>query len=272
MAIKDGSSQPAERYERILIYADPKCGKTRLATSLPDRFGNSIYVAWDPGTERLGPVLEPYRKRLHPIQSAPEPGKPYKPDEDAFVIALTDWRERFPLARTLVFDHITAFAEDALSSIADTGQFSDKHIAISAGKGAKMNIPMEGDYGAVHGIVDRLTTYLFRQPLHLIVLAHATMLESKSGEGLIGGPATVGKAAVRKYAGRFDTVIHLGRRMKEQKEVFTAYTDKHSFWTAGVRSHLPTNPIPSVELSPDPSNFWALYDKHFFLEPAAVAA
>lgn len=269
MGIKESNGVPLERLERILIYADPKCGKTRLATSLPDLFGESVYIAWDPGTEHLGPVLEPYRSRLHPIQSLPEPGKKYAPDVDAFAIALTDWREKYPKAKTLIWDHMSATAEDCLAQIADAGQFSDKHVAIGTpGSLGKLNVPMEGDYGAVHSTIDRLTTYLFRQPLHLIILTHATMVEAKDGSGLLGGPATVGRAAVRKYAGRFDTVIHLARKRREKSDAFMAYTDKHdNLWTAGIRSSLLINPIPTLELAPDPINFWLMYLKNFSLPP-----
>lgn len=255
-----------ERLERILIYADPKCGKTRLATSLPEHFGESIYVAWDPGTEHLGPVLTHYRPRLHPIQSVPDGKNPYTPDIDAFAIALTDWKKEYPNAKTLIWDHMTATAEDCLAQIADAGQFSDKHIKIGTPSSAgKLNVPMEGDYGAVHSTIDRLTTYLFRQPLHLIILTHATMIESKDGSGLLGGPATVGRASVRKYAGRFDTVIHLARKRKDKAgDAFVAFTDKHdNLWSAGVRSSLLTNPMPTFELAPDPSNFWLAYLKNF---------
>ena len=271
MAIKEGPDATS-RLERILIYADPKCGKTRLATSLPeDPFGDIIYVAWDPGTERLGPVLPNYRSRLHVICSQPEAGKPYAPDVDAFAIALMDWRTKYPGARTLVWDHISATAEDCLAYVADSGQFSKSHVSIGApGSAGKLNLPMEGDYGAVHGIIDRLTTYLFRQPLHLIILAHATITEAKDGSGILGGPATIGRAAVRKYAGRFDTVIHLARKRREKGEAFTAFLDKHDqLWGAGVRSSLLVNPMPFFDLGPDPGaagNFWPTYLKNFTLE------
>jgi len=265
MALKRLSTSPTEttRLERILIYADPKCGKTRLATSLPEHFGEAVYVAWDPGTEHLGPVLAKYRSRLHPIQSTPKIGEPYEPDKDAFSIALTDWTTEWPHVKTLIWDNITATAEDLLSHVADTAQFSSSHVKINTGK-SHLNLPMEGDYGAVHGMIDRLTTYLFRQPLHLIILAHAQIAESKDGSGTLGGPATIGKASVRKYAGRFDTVIHLATKTKDGKQSFTAHMDKHAnIWTGGIRSHLALNPMPSTDLEPDPISFWNKYLQHF---------
>jgi AAA domain-containing protein len=268
MALKRGTVSDT-RLERVLIYGDPKSGKTRLATSLPSEFGEAIYVAWDPGTEHLGPVLEAHRPRLHVIQSVPDGKTAYSPDVDAFAIALHDWRGEYPNVRTLIWDHITATAEDCLFAVADSGQFSDKHIRIGDPKSAgKLNVPMEGDYGAIHSTIDRLTTYLFRQPLHLIILAHATMTEAKDGSGLIGGPATVGRASVRKYAGRFDTVVHIARKHRDKAERFVAFTDRHdNLWNAGVRSSLLTNPMPSFELAPDPINFWLAYQKNFSLAP-----
>src|SRR3972149_5190804 len=97
-------TEPSERFERILEYSDPKSGKTRLATSLTERFGDILYVAADPGSEGLASVLSPYSSRCKVITSTPEPGKKYDPIDDAFHIAIMDWKKEFPTVKTLVWD------------------------------------------------------------------------------------------------------------------------------------------------------------------------
>lgn len=266
-------TSPQSLPERILIYGDPKTGKTRLATSLPDRFGDILYFAADPGSESLSSVLRLYRHRLVVVKPGPDPSKPnqkYDPDVDAFTFALFDWSKELPLVRTVVWDTLTATSFDILSQLADSGAFSEsKHIAIGS-DASRQNIAMQGDYGAAQNRIDRLMDFLFRIPQHLIVVCHAKMDESRNGEGLEGGPATVGSATVRKFPGRFDTVIHTHRTYSPSKTPggpaetkLAAFTSRHSFWSAGIRGSIPTNPIPVVPLDPDPINFWNLFDSHF---------
>ena len=81
-----------------------------------------------------------------------------------------------------------------------------------------------------------------------------------------GGPATAGKATVRSFPGRFDTVIHLERRTVDKTPSITAHTERHGIWSAGIRSGHLVNPMPSIKLDPDPINFWKEYDRHFRTE------
>lgn len=265
MGLKRIQEPSNHRLERILIYGDPKTGKTRLATSLTERFGNLIYFAADPGSEGLASVLQPKKGQIHIVASAPEPGKKYDPIDDAFQIAIMDWSKEYPNAKTLVWDTMTATSMAVLQHVADTGQFSQgSHIALGTpGTAGRQNIPMQGDYMATHNIISRLVDYLFRQQLHIVVVCHATYDEPRDGGSVEGGPATSGKATVRSFPGKFDSVIHLQRRTVEGKPVVEAFTERHGIWSAGIRSGHKINPMPKTVLEADPTHFWQTFDSHF---------
>jgi hypothetical protein len=287
MALKIGSPT-AERLERILIYGDPKTGKSRLATSLTERFGDILYVAADPGSSGLSSVLEKYRTRCRVLTggNANPPSVQDNPHKDAFLVACNDWIGKPPVEwvgkpsiSTIVWDTMTATASDILSYVATSGQFSDKaHIGLGQPGGVEhQKLPMQGDYMATHNIISRLVDFLFKQPLHLIVVCHATYDEPREGGSVEGGPATAGKATVRSFPGRFDTVIHLTRRASTGQNIgagasdgarassVTAWTERHGIWSAGIRSGHAVNPMPKLDLDADPVNFWKAFDSHFSL-------
>jgi len=266
MALREGTA--AQSLERILIYGDPKIGKTRLATHLPERFGSAVYVAFDPGSASLPSTAPSYAARLKVLEPVPDATGRTAPDEDAFNLALTDWKAKYPEdnIRTLIWDTMTATATACLSYIADQGQFSqEKHIRIG-GTVSGHNLPIPGDYGGAQNMMDRLRTFLFQQPLHLIVICHADVEETKLGIPIHGGPALVGKAKIRTYAGWFDSVIHLARQTvideKGGRSALVAYTEGHDIWIGGTRSQHLNNPLPRIELDPDPINFWNARDAH----------
>lgn len=276
MALKLGSPT-SERLERILIYGDPKTGKTRLATSLTARFGDFAYVAADPGSSGLASVLSGYRDRARVISmlSGASPSVQDNPHRDAFLVACNDWLGKSPSEwagkppiKTIVWDTMTATALDILAYVANSGQFSEKaHIGLGQpGSVEHQKIPMQGDFMATQGIVSRLVDFLFKQPLHLIVICHSGYDEPREGGNVEGGPTTVGKATIRSFPGRFDTVIHLTRRSSatgtgNPGSAVTAWTERHGMWSAGIRSKHETNPIPKIDLNPDPVNFWLQYDQ-----------
>lgn len=274
MGIKTGAPGYSNQFERVIVYSEPKSGKTRFSTSLPERFGKIVYFAADPGSESLGPVLPQYRERIYVIQSGPEVGKVYNPRADAMFVAQHDWTKdpKTPGAGTLVWDTLTQTSIQILAHIADSGEFSQsKHISIGTpGQPDFYNIPMEGDYGAAQNSISRTVDFLFRLPMHVIVVCHATYDEPKGGGSLEGGPATVGKATVRSFPGRFNTAIHLVRRDVPGKvgepsvSEITAWTERHGIWSAGIRSSHEVNPIPKIRLNPDPINFWDQYDGVFW--------
>lgn len=266
-----------EPLERWCIYGRPKVGKTRFALSLPERYGEIVYVGWDPSSERLDSVLPQYRNRIHLVQSRPEPGKAYDPRMDAFLIARENWQKRWPQVKTLVWDTFTATALDTLTAISDSGSFSaSAHITLGQrGSVDFQTVPMQGDYGAVQNALDRIVTFLFQQPLHLFLICHEGYTESTEAgaKTLIGGPYTVGRATISSFPGRFPTVIRLTRQTigygNDAKVAITAWTETQGPWVAGIRSQHLQNPIPIVKLEADPINFHKSYE-HFFL-PAREA-
>jgi len=264
----------AERLERILIYGDPKTGKTRLATSLTGRFGEILYVASDPGSESASSVLTPYVGRLHCVKPTGGDTAKSNPHVDAFEIATRDWKKDFPEVRTLIWDTMTATALDILQYVATSGQFSQTaHVGLGTpGSVEHQKLPMQGDYMATHNIISRLVDFLFKQPLHLIVICHATYDEPKEGGAVEGGPATAGKATVRSFPGKFDAVIRVARRASGGAptagvgggaSTVTAFTERVGIWSAGIRSGHATNPMPKVDLQSDPINLWEQYDSNF---------
>lgn len=278
MGITDFSSTE-DRFERVLIYGAPKTGKTRFATSLPARWGEVIYVAADPTSERLDSILPALQSRLHVVGSRPKAGEPYNPRTDAFVMAQENWRARFAGAKTIVWDTITATGWDILVSIADQGSFSEsKHITMGS-KATKdlQSIPMQGDYMAAQNAIDRITTFLFMQPMNVIVVAHEGFKEAQEAgaKTITGGPVTVGTATIGSYAGRFPTCIRLTRQStgfgKDARPKITAWTETQNIWLAGVRSPHDYNPLPVCELQPNPMNFWVEHDRHF-AAPEALRA
>lgn len=262
-----------DTYERILIYGAPKVGKTRFATSLPARFGNIVYFAVDPGSERLDSVLAPYVSRIHVVQSRPaKVGDVLDSRRDAFLVSQNDWVAQYPAVRTLVWDTLTISSQQILQHISDQGAFSSAgHISMGV-KGSKeyQTVPMQGDYGAAQNAVDRIISFLFQQPLHIIIVAHEGYRESMEAgsKTLIGGPLTVGSKTIGSIAGRFPTCIRLTRRTEGSgstaRSRVIAYTETNGIWVAGVRSKHLSNPLPMVDVIGDPlESFWKPYDSTF---------
>lgn len=271
-SILDPSKVP--NYEKVLIYADPKAGKTRLATSLPEEWGDIIYIGADAGSEQLRSVLPQYQSRIIPIKpkrrSAAEPD--VNPVAGAFAIAMHNWKETYPKMGVLVWDTITATSRTMLQHVADTEQFSKRHVKFETPDGV-VSIPMEGDYGGVQEQMDRLTDILLTKPYHVIVLAHKGLQTVKSGEDTIvtgGGALTVGKATISSFAGKFNPVFHMITENKPSIGKNPATTDyivlgeTRGHYKAGVRQgKKPGNPFARVVLQEDPVHFWNDYIENF---------
>lgn len=271
---------PDSVWQRTALYGHPKSGKTRAATSLPwgARWGErAIYVAADPGSSELGSVLLSNRERL--IIAEPETkvqaGRMiYDPLSEAVAIATRDWKKEFPDAKTLIWDTMTQTSRDLLSAYADSGAFSEKHVTF--GKPGSLEYhaaPMEGDYAAAQRSIQFILDYLFRQPLHLIILFHEDHVEPKENnpsETLYGGPTIVGKAGIKAIAARFDNLFRCeckdvmvkNARPNEPNRMtkHLIHTRQKYIWLAGFRNPLHDNPMPVIELDSDPVNFWRAFD------------
>lgn len=266
--------------QRIAIYGDPKTGKTPLALSLPfgdDYWGEAVYVCADDGSESLRSCPRETIKYIHRVKPAADPksGK-YDPAAEAFEIAMTDWRKEWPAVKTLVWDTMSETAIDVLGNIADTGQFSEKkHIVLSPDTAAEQNIPMQGDFGGAQSVIERLQKRLFKSPLNLVVIFHADVEEKDNGTIVVGGPATIGKATIRKVAKPYDAVLRIEKKSvynaetKKSEQQIIIHTDASGAWIGGVR--VPgKNMMPSIVVPNDKpfSLFWPKFKSAFYPDAA----
>jgi len=247
--------------ERICIYGPPKVGKSTLATSLPwgEYWGEkAAYIAADDNAETLKSVLKHNKDRLVVIK--PDGGPSWM--REAVSLARTDWKAQG--CSTLIWDTMTATSGRILREYSDSGVFSEKHAVQVGDKkdGSWHTSPMEGDYGAAQNTIALLHEHLWTQPIHLIVLFQDDVAEPKSGaiEGLMGGPATVGKKAIRWIPAKYDTVLFMQRiNMTPETQRVVVNTVQRGIWPAGVRNDDPELKLPAqIALDRDPKAFWTL--------------
>lgn len=255
------------RRELILGYAAAGGGKTRLFTSLPERFGDMVYFALDDGSEDLDSVLHKYRPRIHVIK--PE----FKdPIADAGKIAVTNWQRDFPKAKTLILDTFSNLTWKMLNHVTEKGMFQAKHNSVGTpGTPMYTALPDKGDYGGVHGIIRNFVSAIIaNQPgMNIIMICHQDT-DKDDLAGTVGGPATVGRAMIEWLPARFKTVIRLDRAVENavaggqviQKTKYIARTSPHGAWIARINEASETgNPIPVTVLNVDPINFWNDHDR-----------
>lgn len=263
--IEPGSARALR--ELILIYGIPGSGKTRLATSLPERFGKVAYFAFDKGSESLASVLDGYRTRIDV----------FKPDwKDPIVgaaeIELTDWKKLG--YNTIILDTFTTLSKQWLNFVAQEGHFQEKRNYIGTpGKPGFVALPDKGHYGGTATIIQNFIDGLIdRQPeVNIICICHEYLREKdEKGHGsVLGGPATVGKASLEWLAAQFATVIRMDRKIEPtfvnnvrgEKTSLIARMAQHGNYIARRNeSAAGGNPLPKLTLDPDPINFWKAYD------------
>jgi len=253
----------ADPRERILIYSVAGEGKTRLATSLTERFGEIIYIAIDEGSESLDSVLPKYRSRIHVYRPRWE-----NPLEDAGEIATTNWKAKHPNAKTIIIDTFTTWTWFVLQYITNKGMFSTKRVKIGEGTKMETALPDVGEYGGVHAQIRLFLSLLFntQRDMNIIVLCHSDPPEPGRGAG---GPSTVGKKMTEWLPARFKTVIRLDREVTNdivkgtvvQVSKRVARCAPHGEWIARINEASETgNPMPAVVLDVDPRNLWVQYD------------
>ena len=253
-----------EPRERILVYSVAGYGKTRFVTSLTDRFGEIIYIAIDEGSESLDSVLSKYRSRIHV-----EALDGINPLEDAAAIVHTNWKAKYPKAKTLVIDTFSTWTWNVLQYITNAGMFSTKRVVIGEGTKQATALPDVGEYGGVHAQIRLFLTNLFnvQRDMNIIIVCHSDPPEAGRGKG---GPSTVGKKMTEWLPARFKTVIHLDREVSNvitnsqvlQSSKLRAYSAPHGEWIARINeSSEKGNPMPVFDLPIDPNPYWVRYDE-----------
>lgn len=245
-----------------LIYGAAGAGKSRLATSLPERFGRIAYIAIDRGSENLGSVLPKYRDRI----------RRFKFDmDDPFVaagaIALTDWKKEYD-CDTLVIDTYTTLVWKQLLYGSRKGVFNKESKDLPRGVGVPNTknyvvIPTQRDYGGVQGAVQAFLSMVEenQKAINVIFVCHETTTSQN-----VGGPRLAGKALTDWFPGMFTVTVHLDREDKKVRKEGGGFVTEarhiarvanHSHWIAGFKENDPRGcQLRSVELEPDPVNFW----------------
>lgn len=246
-----------ERKERILVYGVGGEGKTRFVTSLPEVFGEIVYIALDEGNENLDSVLPQYRSRIHVVTPKWE-----NPLAEAEEISKTNWKAHYPEAKTIIVDTFSSWAWRALQYITDNGMFSEKRVKIG-----NVALPDVGEYGGTQAQIRTFISNImrFQRDMHIIIVCHSDPPEAKRGAG---GPSTVGKKMTEWLPARFKTVIRLDREVTNdivkgavvQTSRFVARSAPHGEWIARINENSSTgNPMPTVLLNVDPRNYWDDY-------------
>lgn len=279
-----------EPLQRVAITGDPKSGKSPLATQLPlgtPYFGEALYIASDSGSEGLRSTPAEMRKHLHvvkPLDKDPKTGQSIAMAE-MWDILMRDWTKPdprighpgWPNVKTLIWDTASETGEDVLYEIADKGQFSDSaHITIGdPGSSWAHNIPMQGDYGAAQDEIAKMLKLVLRSPLHVFVLFHLRIHETKGGQALVGGPGTVGSATIRKTAKPFDAVLRTEKKLwtgevakqKVTEQRVHIHSEASGIWVGGVRKS-GKNPMPLVSIPNDKplAAYWPRFMESFYPE------
>lgn len=267
MALKQVTPEAVAR-ELILIYGSPGSGKTRLATSLPERFGKIAYFAMDDGSEALSSVLSQYRDRITVFR--PEWGDPMV---EAVELTHTDWKAKG--FTTLIVDTFTAYTQKTLDHIVHKGLAQANHRGMgNPGTPAYTALPDMADYGMTQAVIRNFIANLFnhQRDLNILLICHQTLdRNEKDDKASLGGPATVGRAMVEWLPSRFSSVIRMDRIARqvakggkvETETKLIARMAQHGVWIARRNeAGKDGNPLPSLELDVDPKNFWVEYDKN----------
>jgi hypothetical protein len=254
----------ASTFERIIIYGRAGIGKTRLALSLPPRYGDIIYYAADTNTEFLSSISPEKRNRV--IVVKPEAGTPI---ENFMEFCIRDWSTLYPNARTIVVDTFSKIALDCITQSANSGSMDrEKHYVIGDPTKGGQAIPNRGDYQAIESLSRGFLNMLFekQKKYHIVFVCHEDV-KVVEGVQATGGPAHPGRAMLEYLPAQFNTVIRLIRDEvltpdNTVESVVVAVTENDGRFIAKVRTadEVNPNPIGRVVLDRDPVNLWNKYD------------
>lgn len=261
----------SEKSYSVGIYGPAGSGKTRLACTVnrhdPFKWGEkSVYIAVDRGSSKLSSVLPLDKENLVTFVLGDEAGKAYDPYDEVCKIADSLRKDQLGCG-TVILDTATVLARDMLQAVANSGKYSDKHIMIVANGPGKLAMAMPGDYGATQQGMFNIFRAFENLPMNFICLFHDGLVEPDglSNFPAYGGPATAGKGAINPVAGWFDNLIRTEARTsgvgKEKKTEYIVHTEKNGPYMAKLRMASLTNPIPTLQLDPDPINFWKKFEE-----------
>ena len=260
-----------EQRERIIIYGRAGIGKTRLALSLPERYGRIAYYAADDNTEYLSSISPTKRQRVIVVKPSGD-----DPIKNFMQFAMQDWKKIDPSIKTLVVDTYTQVASEVIRHSANSGSVtSEKHYVVGDPANGGQTIPNRGDYLAIESISRGFLDMLFdkQSDMHIIFVCHEDI---KLVEGIhaVGGPAHPGRAMTEVLPATFNTVIRLIRETtmlpgrSAPEDVVIAVTENDGKFIAKLRTENETgaNPLARLILDRSSSNFWTMYDATFTKE------
>lgn len=291
----DGAN-PATARVNVVFYGNSGTGKTATITALPwgtERWGDkAIYVAWDAGSETLLSVRPEDRKhlvvvtpKLQTLKTGEQVLNPYKA---AMEIATANWEMFVPGVKTIIWDGGTRLAEQILRAVANTGatvspakkeRGEESRLALGErGEAGYMALPIIPDYGMAQHAVMQWSEFIRQQPLNVLVACVSDYYKPDGGSldgDTIGGPCLVGTKIIPKFMKDFDNIFRISiesetTMVEGEKGKPTAFqrvsrrilwTEKNGIWDAKIRRPASTvNPLARVELTPNPTEFWNLFD------------
>ncbi len=254
--------------ERIIIYGRAGIGKTRMALSLPPRYGKVVYFAADDNSEFLSSIDPSKRDRVIVV-------KPEGDDPSALFMqfAMTDWKAIDPEIGTVVVDTYTKIALDAIRHSAMTGAVTaEKHFVVGDPAKGGVVLPNRGDYMAIDSLSRGFLTMLFtkQKDMHIILLCHEDVKIVENVHA-VGGPAHPGRAMTEYLPAQANTVIRLIREQllvpgaDAPEDVVIAIGENDGKFIAKVRTsdEGSANPLARVVLDRNPLNYWTKYDALF---------
>lgn len=263
----------------LLNYAAPKCGKTRLSTSLPKAMLPAAYFAVDPKSETLSPVLVHHRKDLAVVKVGWQDCKEGEAKARFFPPPVDGWMkpvvftEDFLSAcaypwpnygyKTIIVDTMSQACQNALSEIAMAGwkiNYGEERHVLAKGTSSFVVSPNRSDYLLAQNFARKAAIFLADQPLNVIVNCHQAVDEKTH----VGGPQTVGTAILEEFTKYFDYVVSsdwdINKTTKKRTAIVRVkpFRSANANMAAGIREGTLKEVFDEdyVEVGIDPTAFW----------------
>lgn len=249
-----------ELFLRCSITALGGHGKTTLAVTVPDEWGRIGYIMADGTSKRFASIPYDIRPRLVPIDldgmaTRDEEGVVTSTSwlKEAFLVAQTDWRAKYPDMGVIVWDTVTQTAREILRESARKNWFSSKgpttgprdksgeNIA-SMEEAQKYAQPQEGDFGVAQQSIVLVQEWFVKQPMHVIALFQEGFAspDAKTGEGALYGPDVMGQKGPRIMPQVYDENLAI---VFEKNRATGTYERKIQVMPAGARNTQVKKPL-----------------------------